>query len=92
MNRPSPYRLTRTLIALLVGTALAACATPRIAPPSRPIVLFGEVHDNAAQHALRLAAFEAMLRTGASPALLLEQFDRERQGEIDRVRDRKSVV
>jgi uncharacterized iron-regulated protein len=44
------------------------------------------VHDNAAQHALRLAAFEALLRSGARPALLLEQFDREHQVDIDRTR------
>ena len=72
-----------TIIAL---ASLAACAAPKAIVPSRPIVLFGEVHDNAAQHALRLASFESMLRAGARPALLLEQFDRERQGEIDRVR------
>ncbi len=53
---------------------------------TRPIVLFGEVHDNAAQHALRLQAFEALLRSGARPALLLEQFDRERQPAIDLAR------
>jgi uncharacterized iron-regulated protein len=53
----------------------------------RPIVLLGEVHDNAAQHTLRLRAFDALLATGARPALLLEQFDRERQGDIDRARD-----
>ena len=59
------------------------------APPLlgwRPIVLFGEVHDNAAQHALRLEGFKALLQAGARPALLMEQFDRERQPEIDRIR------
>jgi uncharacterized iron-regulated protein len=61
----------------------AACA---LAPPlrfERPLVLLGEVHDNAAQHALRLRAFEAWLATGARPALLLEQFDRDKQAAID---------
>jgi uncharacterized iron-regulated protein len=79
---------------LLLGTALvvAACATPVAGPPptldlrQAPIVLLGEVHDNAAQHALRLQAFKALLATGARPALLMEQFDRERQADIDRVR------
>ena len=51
-----------------------------------PIVLFGEVHDNAAQHALRLEALKSLLLKGARPALLLEQFDRERQADIDRLR------
>ncbi|HKX43138.1 MAG TPA: ChaN family lipoprotein [Burkholderiaceae bacterium] len=51
---------------------------------SRPIVLLGEVHDNATQHALRAQALRALLRSGARPALLMEQFDRERQAELDR--------
>ena len=52
---------------------------------SRPLVLLGEVHDNAAQHALRAQALRALLDGGARPALLMEQFDREQQGAIDRV-------
>ena len=51
---------------------------------SRPIVLLGEVHDNAEQHALRAQALRELLASGARPALLMEQFDRERQGDIDR--------
>ena len=51
---------------------------------SRPIVLLGEVHDNAAQHALRAQALRELLASGARPALLMEQFDRERQGDIDK--------
>jgi uncharacterized iron-regulated protein len=50
---------------------------------SHPIVLLGEVHDNAAQHALRAKALKVILEDGARPALLMEQFDRERQGAID---------
>jgi uncharacterized iron-regulated protein len=71
-----------------IAAALALCllAAPcRAQAPAPPILLFGEVHDNAAGHALRLAALEALLRTGARPALLMEQFDRERQPAIDRV-------
>ncbi len=51
---------------------------------SRPLVLLGEVHDNVAQHALRTEALRALLDSGARPALLMEQFDREQQGAIDR--------
>jgi uncharacterized iron-regulated protein len=51
---------------------------------SRPVVLLGEVHDNAVQHALRAQALRALLDGGARPALLMEQFDREQQGAIDR--------
>lgn len=77
------------------GVALTACS--HLAGPdanrqrlvdalrSRPIVLLGEVHDNAGQHALRAQALRELLASGARPALLMEQFDRERQGDIDRV-------
>jgi uncharacterized iron-regulated protein len=47
--------------------------------------MLGEVHDNAAQHAMRARALRALLEGGARPALAMEQFDRERQPEIDRV-------
>lgn len=49
-------------------------------------VLLGEVHDNAAQHALRLAALQRLIASGARPVLAFEQFDRERQPDIDRLR------
>jgi uncharacterized iron-regulated protein len=52
---------------------------------SRPLVLLGEVHDNTAQHALRAQALRQLFETGARPALLMEQFDRERQADIDRL-------
>jgi uncharacterized iron-regulated protein len=55
---------------------------------SKPVVLLGEVHDNALQHALRLQAFEDWLSTGARPALVMEQFDRDRQAAIDTLRAR----
>ena len=49
-----------------------------------PVVLLGEVHDNAALHELRAQALRRLVEGGARPALLLEQFDRERQADIDR--------
>ncbi|CAN5223223.1 ChaN family lipoprotein [soil metagenome] len=82
----------------LLATCLAACAVltshsiagtlPATVPtgPAPPVLMLGEVHDNAVQHALRLKAFEDLLATGAKPALLMEQFDRERQADIDRAR------
>ena len=87
------------LTAFLLGACRLAPATaPATAPAaavplhtliaamrSRPLVLLGEVHDNAAQHALRAQALRAMLDGGARPALLMEQFDREQQAAIDRV-------
>jgi len=50
---------------------------------ARPIVLLGEVHDSAVQHALRAQALRTLLESGARPALLMEQFDRERQADLD---------
>ena len=87
------------LAAFLLGACRLAPATAPITAPaaevplhaliaamrSRPLVLLGEVHDNTAQHALRAQALRAMLDGGARPALLMEQFDREQQGDLDRV-------
>src|SRR3989442_4183360 len=50
------------------------------------VVLLGEVHDNAAQHTLRVAALRQLVVKGARPAIAFEQFDRERQPDIDRAR------
>lgn len=52
----------------------------------RNVVLLGEVHDNAAHHALRAAALRLLVERGAQPALAFEQFDRERQEAIERAR------
>jgi len=52
----------------------------------RPVVLLGEVHDNVVQHRIRAEALRRLLEGGARPALAFEQFDRERQGDIDRAR------
>ena len=83
-------------LAGLGAVALAACAT--LPQPSfdaaalatqmarAPIVLLGEVHDNAAQHAVRAAALQRFLDSGARPALAFEQFDRSRQADLDQAR------
>ena len=85
---------TRLHLLAVVSLLLSACA--EVAPAgldqrrlndavrSRPLVLLGEVHDNAAQHAMRATALRALLESGARPALLMEQFDRERQADLDR--------
>jgi uncharacterized iron-regulated protein len=51
-----------------------------------PVVLLGEVHDNAVQHATRAQALRLLLQGGARPALAFEQFDRGLQAQVDRVR------
>jgi len=84
----------------LVASALAACAAAPAGAPvppasvdaltqammRQPIVLLGEVHDNAAQHALRAQALRRMVEQGARPAIAFEQFDREQQDAVERLR------
>jgi uncharacterized iron-regulated protein len=53
---------------------------------SKPIVLLGEVHDNAAQHALRLQALRKVIEAGARPAIAFEQFDHGKQAALDTAR------
>ena len=52
---------------------------------ARPVVLLGEVHDNAMQHAVRAEALARVLQAGLRPALAFEQLDRGVQPEVDRV-------
>ena len=95
--------MKRSILAAWLGLALLpGCAQmPRgderlpqliAALRSRPLVLLGEVHDNAAQHALRAEALQALFEGGARPALLMEQFDRDRQGDVDRALARPGVT
>lgn len=96
LESPSSLRCALRIKLAGVCLLLAACAAPaRIdldaqalaaALARRPIVLLGEVHDNMAQHAARASALRQWLRQGARPALAFEQFDRERQTDIDRAR------
>ena len=94
-------RSFRPLLAVsFAASLLGACAHPPAADAdalasamrSRPIVLLGEVHDNATQHALRAQALRQLLASGARPALLMEQFDRERQPDLDRALARPAVT
>ncbi len=80
----------------LFAVATLATAAPVTIPPDptalarvmqgHRIVLLGEVHDNAAQHALRAAALRQLVVQGARPAIAFEQFDTDRQADIDRAR------
>ncbi len=92
----------RILFGAIAGLVVGGCAhlADRPSPSyrldqavrSQPIVLMGEVHDNAEQHRLRAEALRALLETGARPALLMEQFDRERQDDLDRVLARPGIT
>lgn len=82
-------RLWPISAAITVATA-TGCASEPVQPPTlrQPLVLLGEVHDNAAQHALRLRSIEALLATGSRPALVMEQLDADQQAAIDALRAR----
>ncbi|UDM51927.1 ChaN family lipoprotein [Cupriavidus sp. MP-37] len=76
-----------------VAVLAAGCAARGPAPSTvsaafagKPYVLLGEVHDNAAGQRQRLDALTRALEQGWRPAIAMEQFDRERQADIDRAR------
>lgn len=79
-------------LAMAVTAALANCAT---VPTNQnwesrlrgdTLVLLGEVHDNAEHHRQRLAVLRRALAAGWRPAIAMEQFDRERQADIEHAR------
>ena len=88
------FRLrTATMLAATVALLSAGCAASGPSPASvsagfagKPYVLLGEVHDNAAGQRQRLAALTRAVEQGWRPAIAMEQFDRERQPDIDRAR------
>ena len=92
MRERAARRLAAALAIGVSGAALAAQAldpTPSAlanAMAGKRIVILGEVHDNAAQHALRAAALRRIVKQGARPAIAFEQFDRDQQAAIDRSR------
>lgn len=91
---------SRTSLAVIAAAAwLGACAAPpssTVASPSpaaigadfagKTYVLLGEVHDNPAGHRQRLDALTRAVEAGWRPAIAMEQFDRERQADIERAR------
>ncbi|MDW5418552.1 ChaN family lipoprotein [Iodobacter sp. CM08] len=65
---------------------LAGCATSNVPFAGKSYVLMGEVHDNALGHQARFKALEQAVQQGWRPAIAMEQFDRERQAELDQAR------
>lgn len=51
-------------------------------------VILGEVHDNAVHHHLQSEILQALLRSGRSPALAMEQFDLDNQPALEAARTR----
>lgn len=89
-HRGAKVAATAALSAALA--LLAGCAAPahpdgdahRLA--AYRYVLLGEVHDNAEGHRRRLASLTEAIEAGWRPAIAMEQFDRERQADLDRAR------
>ncbi|MCL2657325.1 MAG: ChaN family lipoprotein [Betaproteobacteria bacterium] len=77
---------------LALGLFLAGCATQSANQQigasfaGKNYVLLGEVHDNAEGQRQRLAALTHAVEQGWRPAIAMEQFDRERQTDIERAR------
>lgn len=75
-------------------SALSGCTTmpsnavqpwePRLS--GNAVVLLGEVHDNPDLHSWRTAVLRRALEAGWRPAVVMEQFDIDRQADIDRAR------
>lgn len=84
----------RQMLALWIALALTACSTLSTAPDHSwenrlrgdAIALLGEIHDNPEHHRQRLNVLRRALMAGWRPAIAMEQFDRERQTDIDRAR------
>ena len=94
---PAAMDRTRRLF-LLAGTslvlpALGGCVSRLAGAPSwqarlsgDTVALLGEVHDNPEHHRLRAAALRHACQAGWRPAIVMEQFDLDRQPDLDRGR------
>lgn len=82
-------------LALCLAALLASCAAtpPRHAWEENlrgnTLVMLGELHDNPEHHRQRAAVLRRALEAGWRPAIAMEQFDRERQPDIERARREK---
>jgi uncharacterized iron-regulated protein len=72
---------------------VAGCATSARQPfaweaqlQGNTVALLGEVHDNAEHHRLRAAILRRAFEAGWRPAVVMEQFDLDRQADIERSR------
>jgi len=82
--------MIRPLSALLATLALTACASKPVQPlpldqqfTRQPMVLLGEVHDNAEGHKQRFALIKEAVFNGWRPVIAMEQFDRDSQTKLD---------
>jgi len=87
---PPSTTLRLALACLLPLAAIACAAPPATDPPVEPVVeatprlyLLGEVHDNAEGHRERLELLRQYAAGDADIAIAMEQFDHERQADLD---------
>lgn len=88
--------LLGTIVRAIAGAVAIWLSIPATAAPlpaslaaamqGSQLVLLGEVHDNAAGHALRRAWLAQALANGWRPALVFEQFERTAQAALDLAR------
>lgn len=93
MRTPIALLAMAAAVALATGCASTAVPPPPAAPaaiglmfPDKSYVLLGEVHDSAPAQQQRLQALTRAVEAGWRPAIAMEQFDRERQPDIERAR------
>ncbi|TJZ77356.1 ChaN family lipoprotein [Chitiniphilus eburneus] len=75
---------------LLLPLLIACAGTPQPSTQAlaariadKPVWLLGEVHDNAEGHRQRAYLLAQRVQAGWRPAIAMEQFDRERQPDLD---------
>jgi uncharacterized iron-regulated protein len=89
-------RFATAVLGCITLPGLGACAVAP--PPSQPwetrlqgdtVALLGEVHDNAEHHRVRTAVLRRAFDSGWRPAVVMEQFDIDRQADIERSRSER---
>lgn len=71
-----------TSVLILLSSSLAVQAMQPTQGTQPSIYLMGEVHDNLAIHEARLVRLKQDIGAGWRPAIIMEQFDRERQDDL----------
>lgn len=78
---PRPIRLTLLAFALTLAGCQHSVQVATAAPDD--VLLLGEVHDNMAGHAARVALLRKHVEAGWRPAIAMEQFDTGQQAALD---------
>lgn len=82
---PAPSRSTAHIDPDTRESSLENCHPEKLFAGTN-VLLLGELHDHAGLHARRIELLRKAVAQGWRPALVMEQFDSERQPDIDRAR------